>query len=71
MSGRKIRLLALHGKGTSARIMKAQIKPLIDLLGDVLEVHYMDGSEMSAPYQGESMPVTLVNGLFFYSPSAS
>ncbi|CBQ71605.1 conserved hypothetical protein [Sporisorium reilianum SRZ2] len=52
MPGSKFRLLALHGKGTSGRIMKAQIKPLIDLLGDVLEVHYMDGSEASAPYQG-------------------
>lgn len=55
MMARKIRLLALHGKGTSARIMKAQIKPLIDALGDLLEVHYMDGGEISAPYQGESL----------------
>lgn len=53
MPQRKIRLLALHGKGTSARIMRAQFKPLVDLLGDVLEVHYVDGGETSAPYQGE------------------
>ncbi|EST06960.1 Serine hydrolase FSH [Kalmanozyma brasiliensis GHG001] len=52
MSDRKTRLLALHGKGTSGRIMKTQIKPIVDVLGDVLEVHYMDGSELSAPYQG-------------------
>lgn len=51
---RKIRLLALHGKGTSARIMKAQIKPIVDVLGDLVEVDYMDGGEVSAPYQGES-----------------
>lgn len=53
MSDRKIRLLALHGKGTSGKIMKTQIKPIVDVLGDVLEVHYMDGSELSAPYQGK------------------
>ncbi|SPO31867.1 uncharacterized protein UTRI_06704 [Ustilago trichophora] len=53
---RKFKLLALHGKGTSARIMKAQIKPIIDVLSDILEVHYMDGGVVSAPYQGiESM----------------
>lgn len=55
MHSRKVRLLALHGKGTSARIMKSQIKPIIDLLGDVVEVHYMDGGEISAPYQGKSL----------------
>ncbi|SNX88101.1 uncharacterized protein MEPE_06812 [Melanopsichium pennsylvanicum] len=55
-STRKYKLLALHGKGTSARIMKTQLKPIIDVLGDILEIHYMDGGEVSAPYQGiESM----------------
>lgn len=53
ITSRKVKLLALHGKGTSARIMKAQIKPIIDVLGDILEVHYMDGGEVSAPYQGK------------------
>lgn len=53
MSTRKMRLLALHGKGTSGRIMKTQIKPILDILGDEVEVHYMDGGELSAPYQGE------------------
>ncbi|TKY86904.1 hypothetical protein EX895_004192 [Sporisorium graminicola] len=52
MPEHKMQLLALHGKGTSARIMKAQIKPLVDLLDNVLDVHYMDGGETSAPYQG-------------------
>ena len=52
---RKIKLLALHGKGTSARIMKAQLKPIIEALGGIVEVHYMDGGEVSAPYQGTSM----------------
>lgn len=50
----KIKLLALHGKGTSARIMKAQIKPITDILGDVLEVDFLDGGEVSAPYQGKA-----------------
>ncbi|GAC94987.1 hypothetical protein PHSY_002560 [Pseudozyma hubeiensis SY62] len=54
MSARKIRLLALHGKGTSARIMRAQIKPIVDLLGEIVVVDYIDGGEPSAPYQGES-----------------
>ncbi|SPO31981.1 uncharacterized protein UTRI_06704_B [Ustilago trichophora] len=52
MPTRKLKLLALHGKGTSARIMKAQIKPIIDMLSDILEVHYLDGGAVSAPYQG-------------------
>lgn len=57
MPEHKMQLLALHGKGTSARIMKAQIKPLVDLLDNVLDVHYMDGGETSAPYQGRSAPL--------------
>ncbi|KAJ9477234.1 FSH1 domain-containing protein [Pseudozyma hubeiensis] len=32
--------------------MRAQIKPIIDLLGDIVEVDYIDGGERSAPYQG-------------------
>lgn len=54
MPTRKIRLLALHGKGTSARIMKAQIKPILDVLSDLVEVDYIDGGVISAPYQGKS-----------------
>lgn len=53
MPPRKLKLLALHGKGTSARIMKAQIKPIIDVLSDAVEVHYLDGGAVSAPYQGK------------------
>lgn len=54
MAPRKIRLLGLHGKGTSARIMKTQIKPIIDALGGILEVDFLDGGHVSCPYQGES-----------------
>ncbi|SPC68115.1 uncharacterized protein UHOD_08971 [Ustilago sp. UG-2017b] len=52
MAPRKIRLLGLHGKGTSARIMKTQIKPIIDALGGILEVDFLDGGHVSCPYQG-------------------
>lgn len=65
MAPRKIRLLGLHGKGTSARIMKTQIKPIIDALGGILEVDFLDGGHVSCPYQGESgwwplMPLVLI-----------
>ncbi|KAI3489894.1 hypothetical protein L1887_45987 [Cichorium endivia] len=49
---RRFRLLALHGKGTSARIMKTQIKPIVDALGELFEVEYLEGGERCAPYQG-------------------
>lgn len=69
MPFRKMRLLALHGKGTSARIMKAQIKPIVDMLGDIVEVHYMDGGEISAPYQGSSRHLSA--SLFILCPISS
>ena len=57
---RRFRLLALHGKGTSARIMKTQIKPIVDALGELVEVEYLEGGERCAPYQGESAAINLV-----------
>lgn len=48
-----VRLLALHGKGTSASIMRAQIKPIVDALRDVVQVEYLQGHEACAPYSGK------------------
>ncbi|PWN50155.1 hypothetical protein IE53DRAFT_369158 [Violaceomyces palustris] len=48
----KLRILVLHGKGTSARIMRAQIKAITDALADEAEFEFLQGHVDSQPYHG-------------------
>jgi hypothetical protein len=45
----RLRLLALHGMGTSAQILARQLRPLADAVADVAELVYLDGQEPCAP----------------------
>ncbi len=40
--------------------MKTQIKPIVDALGELVEVEYLEGGERCAPYQGESAALVVV-----------
>jgi predicted esterase len=45
----RLRLLALHGMGTSAQILSRQLRPLADAVADVAELVYLDGQEQCPP----------------------
>jgi predicted esterase len=45
----RLRLLALHGMGTSAQVLARQLRPLADAVADVAELVYLDGQEQCPP----------------------
>ena len=45
----RLRLLALHGMGTSSLILARQLRPLVDAVSDVAELVYLDGQEQCPP----------------------
>ena len=42
----RLRLLCLHGMGTSAAILARQLRPLADATSDIAELVYLDGQEL-------------------------
>ena len=45
----RLRLLALHGMGTSSHILARQLRPLIDAVADVADFVLLDGQEQCPP----------------------
>ena len=45
----RLRLLALHGMGTSSEILMRQLKPLTEAVSDVAELVFLDGQEQCPP----------------------
>ncbi|KAK0552224.1 hypothetical protein OC846_002975 [Tilletia horrida] len=49
---RPTRILCLHGKGTSAKVLETQMKPLLKKLGSRVECVFLNGPVLSDPYHG-------------------
>jgi hypothetical protein len=45
----KLRVLCLHGMGTSAAILQRQLRPLVDATLDDVEYAFLDGQEECPP----------------------
>eukprot|EP00913_Durusdinium_trenchii_P023999 g22538.t1 len=67
--GRKIKVLALHGGGSNANIMKYQVMPLRRALGDQAEWEFLNGGRSWKFNEGEEPPEVmkaLAAGMPFY-----
>ena len=51
----RLRLLALHGMGTSAQILARQLRPLAEAVADIAVFVFLDGQEQCAPVRSTAL----------------